>query len=524
MSTESTNNRGNGHRKPVTTVKRTGIQVLDRIYDLEKDGPAFGMGHFVPDLWSHVFLDERGRPHWLAMMVFAEIWFRHRPRESRQIRDNGDRVIILTKGFDADRYQFNRAELAARFNTSADAISRVLTCLVDLGVIHRDREDADFNHRGFRNVVYVTPNVDKLLELVAEAQKIVNKDDPNAETEENAHNTDRRDLGNVAHITPATLPASPRQRGPHDAGDVAPLMGAVSKESSERSSVSAVFAAGPQNHLETSNNNTSSAPQAAQPSGVGVAAEDWEASPPKPTGKDGAFGSTDEKVKAIRYHIGKSYLTWYGHKPDLAAKEFEDLLVPAVRELDWGAVEVITVIRAGWLWAIDAPKQEPDKTFIPGFYSKRCDGKLRALFQRGHNEKKLFLWHLRQELKTQTGGAYDIRLGNMTGKDANLWWEREMIERGSIPDESKYYDKNGRELPDPFDTTWTGIKRVVERWQRHDPTGGQPEQEWIAAVVRRQERDGNDTEMPHRSEYEWVKETLERLNLVSPDVDQGQPG
>ncbi len=102
---------GRAHR---TTVKPSGIEVVDRIYELEKDGPAFGMGHYIPDLWYRIFLDDRDRPHHLAMLVFAEIWFRHRPREARKIQDNCDAVITLSKGFNGERYQFNRAEMAFR--------------------------------------------------------------------------------------------------------------------------------------------------------------------------------------------------------------------------------------------------------------------------------------------------------------------------------------------------------------------------------------------------------------------------
>ncbi len=518
MNTEQKNasNQDNGHRKHQTIVKYSKIAVIDRIYDLEKDGAAFGMGHYIPDIWSRVFLDERGHPHWLAMVVFGEIWFRHRPLQSRQSRDNGDTVIVLAKGFNADRYQFNRAEIAFRLNTSADAISRVLTYLEKLGVIERDHADTDFNHRGFRNVTYITPIVDKLLELVAETEKIVNKNHPNLEIDENAHNSDRRDVGDVAPMMPVTLPTSSRQRGPHDASNVAQSMGAVSRESSEESSVSAVFAAQPQKHLETNNSNNTSAPQAAQP-GVGVvnASGDWEAPPPKPTGKDGGFANLEEKVKTIRYQVGKSYQVWYGQKPDISAKEFEDLLASVNQELGWSSGDLIAVIQAGWLWAIDAPKNENGKTFIKGFFSKKCDGNLRALFGRDAKKNKLFLWHICQELKTQAPNEYDIELGNMTKVVVDAWWEEEMLERGVIQDESKYYDDGGCEIRDPTETTWTGIRMVVDRWFSRNQPDRKPEPKWIEAVIQRLKRDAGAN--IHREHREEVERVLKEVGLLPAD-------
>lgn len=294
----------NGHSRRTTT-KRSGIEVIDRVYDLEKDGPAFGQGHYIADIWHHVFLDERLRPHHLAMLVFGEIWFRHRPIEHRQITDNGDTVITLTKSFSGDRYQFNRAELAFRLNTSADAISSALTYMEKLGVIKREHEDKDFNHRGFRNVVYVTPVVDKLLALVSETQEKVNKNHPKSEIEGNAHNSDRRDVGNVTPIIPVTLPTSRGPRCPDDPGNMAPVMPVVSKRSSEKSSTSAIPAAEPQEHLEANNNiENSSAPQGAQAGDGAVQVKDWEAPPPNPSGKDGRFGSLNEKVTFVRHQIG----------------------------------------------------------------------------------------------------------------------------------------------------------------------------------------------------------------------------
>jgi DNA-binding Lrp family transcriptional regulator len=517
MSQEINNGKVNGKRKSVIIVKYSNNAVIDQIYDLEKDGPAFSMGHYIPDIWTRIFLDDRGRPHWLAMIIFAEIWFRHRPIQDRQIRENGDKVITLSKGFSADHYQFNREEMASRLNTSADAISRVLTYLVKLGVIDRDHADTDFNHRGFRNLVYVTPIVDKLLELISESEKVVNKNEPIQEIDENTHDSERRDVGNVTHMMPATLPTSSRQRGPHDVGNVAPMMGVVSRESSQITSVSAVIAAEPQHRPETNNNKNPSAPQAAQPACAGDdSLEDWEAPPPKPTGKNGAVGSMEEKVKTIRYRIGKYYQTWYEHKPDLSAKEFEELLMPVIQELRWKVTEIITVILAGWLWADDAPEKEPGKTFIAGFYSKKCKDNLQALFLRDRKERKSYLWHIREELESQAGNEYDIEVGNMTRQDADDWWKEEMLKRRVIRDASKYYDEKGRNICDPDETTWTGIKNELDRWHKHNDPGRKPEQTWIKSVIERFKRESDPPKI-HRSDYEDVKNTLKTLELFPAD-------
>ncbi|MGO8837579.1 MAG: hypothetical protein ACLQAH_05335 [Limisphaerales bacterium] len=523
MNEQNISNKDDGHKAKVT-VKKSGNEVIDRIYELEKaqkeSDDDVPLGHWLPDMWHHVFVDKRGRPHHLAMEIFAEIWFRYRPLKKEKIFSDGSIVIQLVKAFDKDRYQFNRAEMAHRLNVSEDAVSAALTYLVKLGVIDRKHEDTDFNHRGFRNVVYVIPIIDRLLNLVAEVEKKVNKFCPNQEIDENAENTERREVGDVTCIMGATLPASGRNV-PGITPPRSPDHAAVSRRSSEKSSASGFSAAEPPSNPEAKQQQQkSSASPPAPPDGAGVdlKEDDWEAPPPKPSGKDGKFGNLTEQIGSIRYHIGKSYKVWYGKQPDMPAKDFEDNLNIANQKLEWNYADYIVVIRAGWLWALDSPEKEPEGTFIPGFFSKECAENLRSLFKQVRKDKKPFLWHLREELKKQAQGQYAYDLGSMTGEEADCWWEEEMLERKVLRDPNKFYDLNGREISDPSDTTWTGIRLVLDKWLRWNESDREPDKNWLDAVIQRFKREPTGPkDGMHQEDYSAVKKMLVGKKLLSAD-------
>jgi hypothetical protein len=110
-------NVSNSSRPQNATVKMSNIPVIDRIYKLNNDLKESGKkmpGHYIPDIWHHVFLDKRGRPYHLAMEIFAEVLFKHQPRQVDQHLDDGNVVAGLNKYFKNDRYQFNRGEMANR--------------------------------------------------------------------------------------------------------------------------------------------------------------------------------------------------------------------------------------------------------------------------------------------------------------------------------------------------------------------------------------------------------------------------
>lgn len=492
----------NGHTSR-TTVKQTGIEVVDKIYSLEKeaDGSPFGMGHYVPDIWNRVFLDERDRPHRLAMLVMADIWFRHRPRQSRQIKDSGDVVVTLSKGFSGDRYQFNRAEMASRLNASVDAISRALSYLVKLGVIKREHEDIDINHRGFRNIVFVTPVIDRLVALVRAEEEKVNKNHPNQKTDEKDQKTERHDVGNVAPMVPATSSPSTGLRCRDEAGDVAGMTQAVSRRSSEKSSASAVFSAEPKKSLEANNNKTTSAPRRAQALGGVVEDHGWAA--PPPTIQKGQKRTPEERAKVVRFFVGKYYLQWHEQLPNMLPGEFEEMTLGIFQETQWRTWDTTGIIASTWLGAVDLEPEE-GKTFDPGFYCKKCGNSLSLLANRDRKEKKLFIQHVAEEVEWDFGYDQD---------SLEAWWEDEMLERGVIKDPDKYYDVGGREIRDPFDTTWTGIRLALDKWTSSSQPDRKPEPEWFEDVIKRMNQEAGKPNN-HKEDYDAVRQMLENHNLL----------
>lgn len=200
----------------------------------------------------------------------------------------------------------------------------------------------------------------------------------------------------------------------------------------------------------------------------------------------------------------------------MSAQDFERLLSAAAKELKWSIGETLAVIQGGWLWAGDAPPKESKKTFILGFFSKSCDGKLESLFKRDRKEGKLFIWHIRQELENQSD--YEIEFDNIDVDEVDAWWEQEMEDRGVITDESKFYDEKGREIAEPAQTTWRGIKRVLDNWIICRQADRKPEQKWIQAVIERLKREaGKATQF--REDYEAAKQMLKEQGLLPPDPE-----
>jgi len=428
-----------GHR-PKVTVKYSGIDAVDRIFDLEQKAlddkvPLFGLYHKTPNIWHYVFVDERGRPHHLAMEVFAEIWFRHRPRQIEQRHKNGDVLIMLVKNFNEEKYQFNRADLAHRLNVSKDAVSAALTYLEKLGVIKREYDDTDFNHRGFRNVVYITPVVDKLLGLVAEAEERLKKVRPELEperkTDDNAQNTERRDVGDVTGIMGATLPASRR----HVTGITPPRspdQAAVSRRSSEKSSASSFSTAKPPSNLEANNNNKkSSAPQAAH-SESGVA-DDESASPPRgaappatpakngkalPVELEGQniSGLSQKEIDIARPVISVLTKRWKEYFQTETGPEFPPNFAQetakALVELDCNNQDLIHAISASWILA-DNYRKPADQKFDGAFWSRRCQKRLSRLFERDRKDNMLAVQHIKEE---------EVRHGNKSVEEVKMWW------------------------------------------------------------------------------------------------------
>lgn len=507
-------------RQVKTTVKNSGNSTVDRLYELEKKAkenkiPLWGKGQFMPDCWCHVLLDDRGRPYHLAMRLLAEIIYRYQPRqETKSFRDGN--LIQLVKNFRGETYQHNRGELAARWNVSKDSLSGALSFLSKEGLVLVRREDKNINCRGFRNMVYVEPMLDNVMKMTSAALEKVYKSHPDGET---LINTESHDGGNVAPMTPATsspsscnvVPTTPPRRFLH---------ASLSKRPSENPSDSGFSAAEPPSNPESKQQQQKAlASPSAPPVVDGDSGDSWEAPPPKPSGENGRFGSPEEKISAVRYRIGLAYKTWYQESPDLPAKEFESLLLQIDQKLRWKSSYYLVVIQAGWLWANDAPKKNPDSTFIPAFYSKQCDKQLQCLFKKSR-EKRYFLDHLAAEIKKQAESEYDVDLENPTREAVEAWWEDELLQRGVIRDPDKFYDDGGREISDPLETTWVGIRIALERWVQHGPER-KPEARWLDGVIERfKSQIAKPRRDIHPEDYEKAARIMNQKGLLSTGLSR----
>jgi DNA-binding MarR family transcriptional regulator len=162
---------GHGHQPKV---KLSGHPIIDRIYALEQEakanqGTLFGRGRYSHNIWYRALTNEKGRPNWIAVRVMEEVWYRH-----QGFTEPTETGLQLRKRFSENVYRFNRAAIAEEINVSKWSVSQAVTFLVKLGLLRREIVDVPVNGRKLRKVVYLTPNIDKVLEIV---NKYLPKDD-----------------------------------------------------------------------------------------------------------------------------------------------------------------------------------------------------------------------------------------------------------------------------------------------------------------------------------------------------------
>lgn len=478
-----------GNPKPRTIIKKSGHPIVDAIFQIEHEAKQNGVTLFgdfllVPDIWSHVVVGKTGRCHQLAVRVLAEIWFRHKPIYGKP-DDKG--VIHLSKAFSGDRYQLNRAELAAKFNAHPDTITEASNLLEELGLIGKELQDTDINHRGFRNMLFVWPIPEKLMELVDEALKKVYNINLESKTQQIPAGETPPRAGETPARGGKTLPRGGETPA---RGGKTPVFQEYSNNSSPSlGSGSASGEARTQSEPPEGNNNKKSSASPAAPPRTGddvapsaLSLSVWSASPPPLTGKDGRIGTVKEKAGVIRHYVGRFYKQWFQKEPSLPADEFERLVEDHNSEVNLKAGQWVLCISAGWLWANDGPSPDAGKTFDPTWYADHVGEELQNLFNKTRGGK-LYICGLWEELKLAVN-SLEIDM-DWTANDVLGWWEREMEARDVVRDPKSYYREDGDYLRNPFTTTWVELYHVLEDAYRWEKEGTMPEEKWFTQVAVR---------------------------------------
>ena len=149
----------------------TGHPVVDAIGRLEHKF----IGALAPYAWFTKILDERGRPYHLAILLLAEIvgWYRPKLELAK-----GSNTWLARKRFKRDRLQMSRGELAKKFNTDEDTITKALTFLAEcLHAIGRSYHDLVICGRKYRNCLFIWP-VPEVIEKLCETDEAEDESGP----------------------------------------------------------------------------------------------------------------------------------------------------------------------------------------------------------------------------------------------------------------------------------------------------------------------------------------------------------
>lgn len=499
------------------TVKRSGHPVVDAIYDLEqqakKDGERlFGNFLCIPDIWHHVIVGENGHPHQTAIKVFAEVWFRYGPIFEKPDEKG---VVRLRKAFSGQTYQYNREELAVRWNVHPDQLSRAVTFLVyDLKILDRKIDDVVVNHRKLRRISYLVPNVDRLMELVRQAQEKVYK------TSYSEKNQEKPTDCESGHPDQQSARPDP-QSGHPDAQSGHPDDGRngtrITSETTSPSASSVVQAAPPPER-ELCRRHTTTTKSSASPDGSaqncvgggpdGHSSQSWSASPTKIDGK----GTLEQVAGIIRLNVGKAHQQYFGRLPEIKAETFEDLIVKHWSQFRLPSGQYVLLLLSSWMWADDAPLPEGQKTFDIGWYSRFLGGDrqsgipadLKKLYETS-TKGKLYIQHLQDEIEKRAVSSLGISL-DWELPDVIEWWTDDLQRLRIVDDPDRYYREDGKMLENPWKTTWVGIYRTLQNIYRWNQSEKLPEPKWFQHVCIRWKKEGRPG--IHRDYYDLVGDIL----------------
>lgn len=127
-------------------------------------------GNLIPQRWYRVFVKSelnRPKPHLLAVNILADIVYWYRPAV---IRNERGQITGYRKKFRGDLLQRSYAQLAETFGCSARQAKEAILFLEQTGVIKRVLRTVQANGREYANVLFLSLNAARLMELTAPEQ------------------------------------------------------------------------------------------------------------------------------------------------------------------------------------------------------------------------------------------------------------------------------------------------------------------------------------------------------------------
>jgi hypothetical protein len=128
-------------------------------------------GNVIPSVWFRTVVNDRGKPHLLAIMILSEIVYWYRPAEVRD-EATGEFLGYKTK-FKNDLLQKSYKSLAEHYQVSKRQVTDAVIMLEKLGVIKRVFRTVQKNGVLYNNVLFISLNPDVLREITypTESQK-----------------------------------------------------------------------------------------------------------------------------------------------------------------------------------------------------------------------------------------------------------------------------------------------------------------------------------------------------------------
>ncbi len=111
-------------------------------------------GNIVPATWYQTIVKPNGTPHYLAILILAEIVYWYRPAKEK---DGTSHTTKICRKFDAPDYlQKSYKELCEKFNCSQKQAREALKTLESFGLVKRIFRTITVNHIVCNNVMYLS--------------------------------------------------------------------------------------------------------------------------------------------------------------------------------------------------------------------------------------------------------------------------------------------------------------------------------------------------------------------------------
>lgn len=120
-------------------------------------------GNITPEIWYKTIINDKGKPHLLAITILSDIVYWYRPSE---VRDESTGAVTYKKRFHANDFlQRSYAQLTDKFNISKAQARDAINLLESLGVIKKHLRNINTINGSLSNVMYLELIPKRLKEL-----------------------------------------------------------------------------------------------------------------------------------------------------------------------------------------------------------------------------------------------------------------------------------------------------------------------------------------------------------------------